>query len=580
VLISKPYMALLVVCGSSLLFACDQAVKPLASETTIPEKTADRILFNANVITIDAETPAAEAVAIKNGKIIGLGSDAEILALADQSTERQDLQGRTLLPGFIDAHSHFNNALQLANWANVSSPPVGPVVDIPTLIAVLVQHKQHMSVKKGEWIIAYGYDQDGLQEARNVTANDLDSHFPENPVMLIHVSNHGAVLNSRAFDEFGIDEFTETPEGGVIARKPGSNDPAGLLMETAFLPVFAAMPQPTQDEKIALMDAAQQMYSSRGYTSIQEGATHYSDYETIKSAAERGELYLDLMVLPLFTDMAEFLENNVPLIQENSNLFVGGVKLFTDGSPQGLTAYFTETYLVDGPTGEKTWRGEPTLPEGQLDQLVADFVTQDIRIAIHANGDAGIDLAISSLRKAGVNAGQGRRDLVIHSQFMRPDQLDQYLELGITPSFFTNHVFFWGDVHIKNLGEERASFASPMKAAKDKGIRFSNHSDFSVTPLDPFMTLWTATARMTRSNKVLGADQRVGMITALKAITLDAAYQRFEEYVKGSIAVGKNADLVVLSDDPLSLPADQIRSLQVLETIKDGKTIFLRQGFL
>ena len=575
---SKRCLIILLVCTYSLLVGCYEARKSSTVETNTVVTPADRILFNARVVTIDVEKPTAAAVAIKNGKIIGVGTDLEMLALADQSTLQQDLQGHALLPGFIDAHSHFNNALQLVNWANVSSPPVGPVADIPTLIDTLNQHIQRFAVKKGEWIIAYGYDQDGLKEARHLTVDDLDPYFPNNPLILIHVSNHGAVLNSLGLKTFDIDDSTKTPEGGVIARKTGSNDPAGLLMETAFLPVFSNLPQPNQTEKIGMMDVAQQMYASQGYTSIQEGATHYSDYETIQLAAEQGELYLDLMVLPLFTDIPVFLANEVPFMQEENNLLVGGVKLVTDGSPQGLTAYFTKPFLVDGPTGQKNWHGEPTLPEAQFAALINDLVTQNIRTVIHANGDAGIDLAIRSLQKAGVKAAQDRRDLVIHSQFMRPDQLDQYVELGITPSFFTNHTFFWGDVHVKNLGEERAAFLSPMKSAQERGIRFSNHTDFSVTPLDPFMTLWTATQRNTRSNRVLGLTQRVDMTTALRAITLDAAYQRFEENIKGSISVGKNADLVILSDDPLNVEGDQIRSLRVLETIKDGETVYQRQS--
>ena len=183
-------------------------------------------------------------------------------------------------------------------------------------------------------------------------------------------------------------------------------------------------------------------------------------------------------------------------------------------------------------------------------------------------------MVIKALRDAGVKASQDRRDVVVHSQFMRPEQLDSYVELGIVPSFFTSHAFYWGDTHLQNLGEERASFLSPMKSAKEKGLRFSNHTDSMVTPLNPMMPLWSAVARQSRSGRIIGPDQRVSALDSLRALTIDAAYQYHEEKIKGSIEKGKLADFVILDKNPLKVPADDLRNLKVLETIKEGRTVF------
>ncbi len=541
-----------------------------------PSSAADVIYSGGDIVTVHEAQPGAEALAVKDGKILAVGSRADIeRAHKGGATRSVDLAGRTLLPGFVDAHSHFNMALQVSGWANVSSPPVGPVKNIPELLATLKAHAGKAGQPKDAWVIAYGYDANELAEKRDLTADDLDPVSPAVPVVVLHVSNHGAVLNSAALKHFKIHAGTPTPAGGVIARKPGSQEPAGLLMETAFLPIFASMPQPSEEAKFAAFKTAQLDYARNGYTTAQEGATHYADYELLRKAAERKLLFIDVVALPLMTDLKAFFGDKAAVFGSYTNrLRLGGVKLVTDGSPQGRTAYFTKPHLTDGPTGQKDWLGEPTLPQEQYSQLIKTLVERKIQTYSHASGDAAIDMVLKGLAAAGVKAADGRRDVVIHSQFMRPDHLDRYVELGLWPSFFTAHAFYWGDVHVTNLGEARASFLSPLAAAKAKGLRFSNHTDYTIIPLDPGMPLWSAVTRLSRSGKVIGPDQRVDAATALKALTLDAAGQYHEDKAKGSLEPGKLADLVILDKNPLKVPAGELRTLKVLETIKEGVTIF------
>jgi predicted amidohydrolase YtcJ len=557
------------------------------------ENTADAIYFGGDIVTMNDAQMAAESVAVKEGKILSVGSRGEIEAAHRGSdTKMVDLAGKTMMPSFIDAHGHFMNALNTVNWANVSAPPVGTATSIADVVQVVEEHQQKMKLSKGEWIIGYGYDATTLEDGCEITRDDLDSHFPDNPVMLIHVSNHGAVLNSLAFEEFGISADTPTPEGGLIARKPGSQEPAGLLMETAFMPIFAQMPVPTEEERLQLLKPAQEMYARQGFTTVQEGATHVQELDLLRKGASQNLLFLDVVSLPLITDvpaiLAEYIQTDEELVQIIGNpslefgtydnrLKLGGAKLFVDGSPQGKTAYWTEPLLTPGPAGEKNWRGQPLVPQEIVSKAYKLITDHDIRIWTHANGDAGIDMVIDAARAAGLKAGDDRRHVVVHSQVMRPDQLDDYAELGLTPSFFTAHTYFWGDVHLENLGEERAFFISPMASATEKGIRFTNHNDFMVTPMDAMMMTWTAMARPTRSGRVLGPDQRVDARTALRAITIDAAWQYQEENEKGSIEPGKLADLVILSGNPMTVGAPKIMDIQVVETIKEGKTVYQAQ---
>ncbi len=558
------------------------------------EKEADLIYHNGPIITMDDGRPEVEAIAVAGGRIIATGQLDYVMRTRTDNSTVIDLEGKTLMPAFIDGHGHFANALQIVAWANVSIPPVGPVTSIPDVISALQELVGEQPVGPGDWIIGYGYDSSGLAEGRDITRDDLDPHFPDNPVMLIHNSNHGGVLNSAAFAVAGIDENTPTPPGGLIARKPGSNEPAGLLMETAFIPIFSGMPQPTTEELLGRFDGAQQIYASVGVTTMQEGATTARDFQLLRQGAGEGRLYLDLVVMPAINEVPALVRDYFPQPDESvlsvsdtlneqfghyDNRFkVGGIKFVLDGSPQGKTAFWSEPLLTPGPAGEANWRGAPLAPPELITAVFQQVVDHDIRVYAHCNGDAAIDMLLDACEAAGVKASDDRRDVVIHSQFMRPDQLDRYVEYGLTPSYFTVHAFFWGDIHIENLGQERAFFLSPMKSAAEKGIRFSNHNDYSVTPLDPMRMTWSAVTRQARSGTVIGPDERVSVWQALRALTIDAAWQYKEEDDKGSLEAGKLADLVILDANPLAVPVDDILTIGVVETLKEGVTVYRREA--
>ena len=562
-----------------MLFSCTNKKKddPKQEADTGKYELKQTLYYGGDILTMDGDQPEyVEAVVEREGQIVFVGSKEDALKQYKRKAKQVDLKGKTMLPGFIDPHGHFMSAIQMVNQVNVAGSPVGTVTDIPSVITLLKAYQAENHVPDGGWLVGWGYDNEQINEKRHITKVDLDPHFPNHKVMLIHVSMHGAVLNSKALEWANIDADTETPSGGVIARIPGSQEPAGLLMETAYLPVFEKFPQPTEAEMLQLMKPAQMMYASEGYTHAQEGFTHLKDLDFLQKAAQEGKIFLDIIALPGFTEMDEWLNKPQYTFGTYKNgLKLQGMKITQDGSPQGKTAHVSHPYLTGGPGGEKNWTGETTIPKDQFIALVKKAFENDLQVFIHSNGDATIDQAIEAVEAANVTAKDDKRTVIIHSQFQRPDQLPKYVELGLTPSYFTNHTFFWGEVHIKNIGQDAAAFISPVKAATKLGLKYSNHTDFNVTPLNPFFVMWTAMAREMRNGEVLGADQRVDAYTALQGLTTGPAYQIFEEQRKGKIKKGMLADFVILGKNPLKATnLNAIKDIEVVETIKEGATIF------
>jgi len=536
----------------------------------------DTIYIGGTIVTVDAQQPTVEAIAIAGGKIAAVGKTRDLLKSKGPDTRVVDLGTKALLPGFIDGHSHFINSLQVATQANCFSPPAGPARSIADIIAQLKKLQASQKIPPGEFIIGYGYDPDVLADKRELTAADLDPHFPNHPVMVQHVSLHGAVLNSRALQQFGVTADTPTPAGGVILRKPGTNEPSGLLMETAFMPIFASMPKPGEAEQLERLEAGQMVYAAAGITTAQEGATYPDNLALLQKGAAEGRLFLDVVAYPFIAVLDEVLQANPPgtFGTYQNHLKLGGIKITADGSPQGKTAFFTTPYLTGGPAGEKDWFGEPTFPKAQLQEMVRAVYDQNLQLIVHCNGDAAIDLVLEAHELCAPDRTAPRRTTIIHSQFVRPDQLEKYAHYNLLASFYTEHCFYFGDTHIQNRGLKQAEFISPMRAALDLGIHCANHTDFNVAPIDQLFVMWSAVNRVSRSGKVIGSEQRITPLEALKAITLDGAYLYSEEATKGSIEVGKLADLVILDKNPLTVTPATIKDLKVLETIKEGKTIY------
>lgn len=565
----KKLLFLILIAG--FLFSCTNKNK--SSET----QSTSTLYFNGDIITMVGDTATyTEAILVKDGKILFSGSKAEAEKI-DNKAILINLEGKTLLPGFIDPHSHFMSSLAMGSQANCQPSPAGEGNSVEGIVKALVKLKADKNIPDGETIIGYGYDDNAMSNGVLLNRDDLDKALPANPVIVIHVSMHGVVLNSKAMEKFNINADTKTVEGGVIVRKPGTNEPYGLIMEMSYLPIFAAMPKASPEEQLAQLQEGQMLYAAAGVTTAQEGATHMPEVALLKQGAKENKLFIDIISYPLFTEMDTLFKvyQAKDFGKYANHLKLGGIKITIDGSPQGRTAFFTTPYLVEGPSGQKNWRGEPSFSQETANQLLKRIYDMGLQSTFHANGDAAIDMCLKAHKfAAGNDLAKERRTIIIHAQFSRKDQLNQFLEYKIIPSFFTEHTYFFADTHIKLRGLKQAANISPMKSAIAIGLRPTNHTDFNVVPIDQMFVIWSAVNRISRNGVVIGAEERITPYQALQAITSNAAYQYFEEQTKGSLEKGKLADLVILDKNPLKVDVMAIKDIKVLETIKEGKTIY------
>lgn len=550
----------------------------LASTAPLRAQSVDAIYYNGTILTMAGSTPSyVEAVAIKDGTIAFAGNKDKAFERKGEATKLVDLGGKTLLPGFIDAHSHYINSLLVANQCKLYAPPSGPGKDVPSILAELKKYATERKIPKGELIVGYGYDDTVMPNGRLLNRDDLDEAFPDNPVRIDHVSMHGAVLNSLALAKYGISAETKTPPGGVIVRKPGSEEPWGLIMETAFLPIVEQTEPMTAQQEVDWSRAGQMLYAAAGVTTAHEGASHLPQIQTIKRASEAGANIIDVVAYPFITDVDRVLAE-IPLdqwVQYKNRFKIGGVKITLDGSPQGRTAAFTTPYLTGGPGGEKDWKGEPTFPQDLANKMVKKVYDMNVPLLLHCNGDAAIDAFLTAYEFA--RNGDFERPwnvTTIHTQFMRKDHIPKFVKYKVRPSFYTLHTFYFADAHIANRGKEQAMYISPMRDAIDAGLHPSNHTDFVVAPLDQMMMLYSAVNRVSRGGATIGADQRVTPYEGLKTMTAWAAEQYGEQDSKGTLEIGKIADLVILDRNPLKVAPETIKEIKIVETIKNGKTIY------
>lgn len=528
------------------------------------------------IFTMAGDAPqTVEAVVARGGRILFAGTLAGARKAAGADALEHDLAGKTLLPGFVDAHSHFASAVQEAGRLNLAGPEAGPITDNASLIAAV--RRFAANIPEGEWVVATRYDQEALSEKRYITRAELDAALPDHKVALLHVSGHGMVVNSRALDAAGLVDGQPAPEGGVVTADAQGRLTGGLF-ETAMGPVNAVLPQKTAADKLAALDDAQDLYLREGFTFAQDAATQPADLAFLTSEAARGKLKLDLAILPFALTGLDAVYANPALRPHGwlGRLKLQGIKFTLDGSPQARTAFFTRDYARGSPDGSHPWRGRPLAGDAQVQAMMKDAHARGWQIFVHANGDAAIDMAIHAFDALGIKAADDHRPIVIHSQFVRPDQLKDYARIGVGPAFFSNHTFYWADVHRSNFGPEVTDFISPFVAARAAGLTPSNHSDYPVTALDTRFQLWTAMARTSRTGVVSGPGQRESVYRALQALTTGPAWQTFEETRRGRIAPGLLADFVVLDRNPLSTPVASIRDIAVTETIKEGHTVWRR----
>lgn len=589
------------------------------TKATAPEKTgvkaddkADTIYFGGPIVTMVKDGHRVEALAVKDGKIAAAGPKAEVLAIQGPQTKMVDLDGRCLMPGFIDPHSHV--VMQSAKFAtvNLDPKPIGEVSSIADIQRLLRERLDNQKPAPGQWVIGWGYDDTGMKDMRHPNRDDLDTVSTEHPIILVHISGHLMAGNSRMLEVCGITADTPDPEGGKIQRRPGSKEPNGVLEELAMLFVFKKLPTPTPEKAMAMLEQGLGHYAAAGITTAQDGATGLGAVKLLGAMAQAGKLPIDVVSYPMYKGINDALFDAIAQNWQTFGRFrLGGVKLTLDGSIQGYTAYLSKPYFVQpgattvtpdrcensttehlfvsGDTpAEKTaagakpqdgYRGYPNMTQEEINSWLQRCDAKGVQLLAHTNGDAATDMLIAAVATARQDKPRPElRTVIIHAQTMREDQLDFAAKHGLVPSFFPIHVPFWGDRHRDLfLGPERAARIDPAKSALNRGMKITLHHDAPIASIGMLPVAAAAVNRVTSSGKELGPEQRITPFEALRAITADAAWQYFEENRKGTLETGKLADLVILTADPLAVDPMKIGDIKVLETIKEGKTVYQAQ---
>lgn len=559
-----------------MLSACDQPVTQKEEVGAITAVMPTTLFVNADIITVDDSRPAAQALAIRNGRVLAVGSRDEVEAAAGQGAEVRDMQGKTIVPGLIDAHGHISLTALSNGFANVQPPPAGPISSIAQLQEVMKSWDQ--ANPEATWLMGWGYDDSLMAEGRHPSRYDLDAISTEKPIMLTHVSGHLMACNSKCLELAGITAESEDPPGGVYQRVGDSQTPNGVLEESAIYKVFGLLPAATQAQRLALLEQAQAYYASHGITTVQDGASQLSNIADLQTLAANKKLFLDVVGFRVLSKGESIGEAFTVSSDYQDHYRIGGIKLVLDGSPQGKTAWLTEPYAHPPHGQTKDYKGYPRLDDTEVNEFISESFSRGFPVLAHANGDAAADQLVNAVTLANEALGAAdRRPVMIHAQTVREDQIDQMQALGIVPSYFVAHTFYWGDWHRDSVfGAERASRISPLQSTVKRNMPYTTHNDTPIVPPDMMRLLWSGVNRVTRSGKLLGPDQRITPLEALKSMTINAAYQFFEENDKGSIEVGKLADLTVLSANPLKVDAMTIKDIRIEETIKEGKTVYHR----
>ncbi len=535
---------------------------------------ADLVLLNGKIITVDDEFTVAEAVAVKDGRVMAVGSTEEIEKLRGGSTEAIDLEGKTVMPGLYDSHIHVVGTGTALQMINCRTPPMTSIEDMKEAVA-----EKAADSKPGEWILGRGWDQAKLAEHRNPSRWDLDEVSPDNPVVLTRTCGHLLVANSAALEIGGITKDTPDPLGGKIVRDE-EGEPTGMLEEgPAMNLVRRHIPEAGIPETMDAIRAAFKAFNEAGITSVIDPGNTEDEMVAYQLLREAGELTVRTNVMLRAVQQGDTIEDSMRRI-EGFPMITGmgddllrfqGVKLFIDGGIGGRTALLREHY-----EGDPDDYGLLTLPVEHLQMLVDAANRRGMLTGIHCAGGKAMDIVLEAYKKTNeVKPIKGRRFYLIHAYQPTDENFETCRELGVQVASQPSFLYYLGDSYHENVGDRRSKWLKPHRAWIDNGIMVAAGTDSPVTPYMPFPSLWASIARRTEvKGTQMGTEQCVTREEAIRMYTINGAYLTFEEDAKGSLEPGKHADMVVLDRDILTCPVDDIRDTRVLRTFLGGKTVY------
>lgn len=522
-----------------------------------------KLFYGGNIITV-TEPLYAEAVMVEDGYIVAVGSE-EQLREAYSDYEEVNLCGKTMLPGFIDCHSHFHSITVLSYQCSIYG--LDTIEKIKAAIDKFILDK---GKKPGDWIFVRDYDENIMPGRKNPTREQMDWICKDYPVLFNHRSGHSCVFNSLGMETVGMTEDIPDVEAGEIGRDENGRL-NGYVSEAAYSKYRGKVPGFNPDYGDEMFDFAFNYYASHGITTAQEGCTWLYQAKIYYERAEQNKFPIDVVMFPpekTYQKVKEFLEGK----PQYSRLKLGGIKAYIDGSPQLRTALVRTPYL-----GEPISYGIQTKTDDYIREMFTLAGEENAQILIHANGDGAVQKFLDILEevKASYPNLKDLRPVVIHGQLTGLDQLPRIRDNGAIVSFFVAHTYHFADAHLRNLGYDRAKNISPTASALENGVPFTFHQDAPVVRADMMETIWCAVNRISREGTVL-RGQEISPLDAIKAVTINAAYQYFQEDVKGTIERGKMADFVVLNDNPLTCNPSAIRDIEVLATYKEGDCVYKR----
>lgn len=532
---------------------------------------ADVVVLNGNVYTVDSSRPKATALAIIGDRIVAVGSTEEMDAWRGAETKVIDAEGKLVLPGFNDSHVHLVDGS--ATLFNVRLKDAKSPEEFAKRIS-----EHSAKLPKGEWVLGGDWDDQGFDNPQLPTRQMIDAVTPDRPVFVNRYDGHMALANSYALKLAGITAKTKAPAGGEIVRD-AKGEPTGILKDAAMNLVYAKIPPMGREQKLRVLEAGMQHAASLGVTSVQDMNPSYADIAAYSALADKGALTLRIYAAPLETRWEDQAKIGITRSFGTAFLRIGALKGYADGSLGSTTAYFFEPYM-DAPKTRGLLSDEMHPVSAFKDRLLkADAA--NLQLCTHAIGDQAISIVLDIYADIiKTNGARDRRLRIEHSQHVHPKDFARYAKLGVIASVQPYHAIDDGRWADKRIGVERGKSTYAFRSFIDSGVRMAFGTDWYVAPLNPMETIYAAVTRATLDGKRPGGwfpEQKITVAEAIEAYTMGSAYAEFQDKEKGSLAVGKLADLVILSDDIFSMPKEQIRDVRVLKTMVGGKLVYERQ---
>lgn len=531
----------------------------------------NKIAFiNGTVLTVDSENSIAEALIVENEKIAGVGKYGDLKGSVDANTEVIDLDGRSIVPGFIDSHIHMGVLGMNSEAIDCRYPYVKSIEDIKEKIAEQAKIKP-----KGSWIRGWGYDHSKLIESRHPDRFDMDEVAPYHPVMLTRTCAHISTLNTLGLEKAGIDNYAPDIPGGII-EKTDSGIPTGVMKENAHMAMMKAA-MPNKAELKTALEKADKILISEGITSVHDsGGYGEMQLEVEKEAIKEGLLQIKVNAMIFsFIENISFVENHIKLPVDNGNdphFKIGPIKIMIDGSSSGPTAATIEPYAID-----PGFSGVLSMDPRVIDDIILRAHKAGHQVTSHAVGDRAVDVISRAIEKALIKYPRdNHRHRIEHCAIVNDELLQRIKKNNIIPVPQPIFLYEFGDGYVKNYGKERTDRMFTCKSFIDMGILAPGSSDCPITFSNPLMGIHLAVNRITQSGQPISQNEKISKEEALRMFTYNGAYTSFEESIKGSIEVGKAADLAVLSGDFPSCEDSEIMNLKVDMTFIDGKCVYRR----